>query len=71
MVAFVDHDVTVGADQIVKIIACRSMVRAGDAVERRVIRIDHVADRPALHRDDRLMTITPVRGCCEARDVSR
>ena len=32
---------------------------------------DHVADRPALHRDDRLMTITPVRCCCEAGDVSR
>ena len=31
---------------------------------------DHVADRAALHRDDRLMTITPVRSCREAGYVS-
>jgi hypothetical protein len=30
-----------------------------------------VADRAALHRDDRLMTVTPVRGRGEARDVAR
>ena len=31
---------------------------------------DLVADGPALHRDDRLMTITPVRCRCQACDVS-
>ena len=30
-----------------------------------------MADRAALHRDDRLMTVTPVRGRGEARDVAR